>query len=123
MFKWEGEVWQKKISNNNFRTITQGFLSSSFAFLLLVCYTAVFRVVTWEGALRDDTKNGCIADYPIARWFGLRLTRSQLTVSLLLYFNEVSAVKGRAWHTCYPNTDDWERVRLYVEVAPSPPFP
>ena len=27
----------------------------------IVCYTAVFRVVTqrWGGALRDDTKNGC----------------------------------------------------------------
>ena len=38
--------------------------------LPLVCYTAVFRVVTqcssplWGGALRDDTKNGCVADYP-----------------------------------------------------------
>ena len=33
----------------------------------LVCYTAVFSVVTqhsqWGGALRDDTKNGCVADY------------------------------------------------------------
>ena len=34
----------------------------------LVCYTAVFRVVTqrssplWGGALCDDTKNGCVAD-------------------------------------------------------------
>ena len=38
--------------------------------MALVCYTAVFNVVTqrssphlWEGALRDDTKNGCVADY------------------------------------------------------------
>ena len=34
---------------------------------ILVCYTAVFSVVTqrssWGGALRDDTKNGCVADY------------------------------------------------------------
>ena len=31
----------------------------------LVCYTAVFSVVKqcWVGALRDDTKNGCVADY------------------------------------------------------------
>ena len=35
----------------------------------LVCYTAVSSVVTqssspmWGGALRDDTKNGCVADY------------------------------------------------------------
>ena len=30
----------------------------------LVCYTAVFSVVTQlvGGALRDDTKNGCVAD-------------------------------------------------------------
>ena len=38
----------------------------------LVCYTAVFRVVTslslWGGALRDDTKNGCVADYPDIRY-------------------------------------------------------
>ena len=28
----------------------------------LVCYTVVFSVVTqWGGALRDDTKNGCVA--------------------------------------------------------------
>ena len=34
----------------------------------LVCYTAVFFVSSrkaryWGGALRDDTKNGCVADY------------------------------------------------------------
>ena len=34
----------------------------------LVCYTAVLSVVTkcsstLRGALRDDTKNGCVADY------------------------------------------------------------
>ena len=36
----------------------------------VVCYTVVFSVVTqrssplsyWGGALRDDTKNGCVAD-------------------------------------------------------------
>ena len=28
----------------------------------LVCYTAVFSVVT-QCSLRDDTKNGCVADY------------------------------------------------------------
>ena len=34
-------------------------------FLHLVCYTAVFSVVTQRssGALRHDTKNGCVADY------------------------------------------------------------
>ena len=38
----------------------------------LVCYTAVFSVVTqrclWGGALRDASKNGCVADYT---WAGL----------------------------------------------------
>ena len=32
---------------------------------LLVCYTAVFSVVTqpsWGGELRDDTKNGSVED-------------------------------------------------------------
>ena len=31
----------------------------------LVCYTAIFRVVTQRSSppLRDDTKNGCVADY------------------------------------------------------------
>ena len=34
--------------------------------MLFDVYTAVFSVVTqrlWGGALRDDTKNGCVADY------------------------------------------------------------
>ena len=31
----------------------------------LVCYTAVFSVVT-RGTLRDDTKNGCVVDYDTA---------------------------------------------------------
>ena len=28
----------------------------------LVCYTAVFSVVTQREALRDEIKNGCVAD-------------------------------------------------------------
>ena len=28
----------------------------------VVCYTAVFSVVTKRSSLRDDTKNGCVAD-------------------------------------------------------------
>ena len=37
--------------------------------MTLVCYTAVFSVISqcssplWGGALSDDTKNGCVADY------------------------------------------------------------
>ena len=34
----------------------------ALAGLGIVCYTAVFRVVTQWGALRDDTRNGCVAD-------------------------------------------------------------
>ena len=31
---------------------------------MLVCYTVFFwRNALWEGALRDDTKNGCVADH------------------------------------------------------------
>ena len=43
-------------------------ISVFWASLSLVCYIAVFRVVTqcssplWGEALRDDTKNGCVAD-------------------------------------------------------------
>lgn len=34
------------------------------AWVRIVCYTAVLRVVTQRsGALRDETKNGCVADY------------------------------------------------------------
>ena len=55
--------------------------------------------------------------------YALQLTRSQLSLSLLLYFNERSVVKGRARHACSPNTGDWRRVRLYGQVAPSPPVP
>ena len=29
----------------------------------LVCYTAVFSIVTQRSSLRDDSKNGCVADY------------------------------------------------------------
>ena len=37
-------------------------LVSNDSHALLVCYTAVFSVVTQRGALRDDTENGCVAD-------------------------------------------------------------
>ena len=41
---------------------------------MLVCYTAVFSVVTQRGekrggALRDDTTNGCVKDYLLLRAF------------------------------------------------------
>ena len=47
--------------------VDQVRISASTSYV--VCYTAVFSVVThallWGGALRDDTKNGCLADYTI----------------------------------------------------------
>ena len=41
------------------------YCETAVASSCLVCYTAVFSVVTQRssGALRDDTKNGCVADY------------------------------------------------------------
>ena len=42
----------------------------------VVCYTAVFSVVTQRSrgeALRDETKNGCVADYFGSRFFNYSL--------------------------------------------------
>ena len=47
-------------------TIPDSFLRRLKTIPDIVCYTAVFCVVTQRsspGALRDDTKNGCLADY------------------------------------------------------------
>ena len=47
----------------------------------LVCYTAVFIVVTQRsstGALRDDSKNGFVPDYPRSRSFGSSRNPPQL---------------------------------------------
>ena len=48
--------------NGAMRTHTLGAGQFVQFILALVCYTAVFRVVT-QRSLRDDTKNGCVADY------------------------------------------------------------
>ena len=48
---------------------------------VLVCYTAVFSVVTQRsspGPLRDDSKTGCLADYPRSRSFGSSRNPPQL---------------------------------------------
>ena len=54
----------------------------------LVCYTAVFSVVTqsslWGGALRDDTKNGCVADYTKSCAFFFSSAKTAQLPSLLL---------------------------------------
>ena len=47
--KWKGEKWKTAAED------------SGYARYLVVCYTAVFSVVTCRH-LRDDTKNGCVAD-------------------------------------------------------------
>ena len=51
-------------------------------FANLVCYTAVFSVV--QGALRDDTKNGCAADW--RKPFSTRWTARQQTVKIFASF-------------------------------------
>ena len=48
--------------NGAMRTHTLGAGQFVQFILALVCYKAVFRVVT-QRSLRDDTKNGCVADY------------------------------------------------------------
>ena len=54
-------------SSNTWNQSTQKILTKIFLPpKILVCHTAVFSVVTqwsWVGALRDDTKNGCVADH------------------------------------------------------------
>ena len=53
---------------------------------MIVCYTAVFSVVT-HGALRDDAKNGCVADYAVdggSRIIGSHVARLILYTSLSL---------------------------------------
>ena len=53
----------------------------------LVCYTAVFSVVTqWGGALRDDTKNGCVADYVNLALFSNCLKTGLLIVNQIREF-------------------------------------
>ena len=47
--------------------------SSSIPSLL---YTAAFSVVTQRGALREEAKNGCVADYPFLRLPGFLLARN-----------------------------------------------
>ena len=45
--------------------MTEGFFEIFYFGIFVVCYTAVFSVVTQRsspGALRDDAKNGCVAD-------------------------------------------------------------
>ena len=54
-------------------TIGRHFLFCSRSSCPVVCYTAVFSAVTQRssplvgGALRDHTKNGCVADYMFGR--------------------------------------------------------
>ena len=56
----------------------------------VVCYTAVFSVVTQRSTLRDDTKNGCVADQGIQ-----------------VHFENQSLGNGvsRAFQEVFPTTD------------------
>ena len=56
----------------------------SHAVFWLVCYTAVFSVVTQRssgGALRDDPKNGGVADYILASLQGETKYRRRVKIS------------------------------------------
>ena len=60
---------------------TRFFLNELKTLWWLVCYTAVFSVVTqcfFLRTLRDDTKNGCVADYLMA---GISLIQSDVDLS------------------------------------------
>ena len=67
------------------------FVNAESAAESLVCYTAVFSVVTQRSsplALRDDAKNGCVADYRVTRiiflvnkYFSIRPFFSKLTLN------------------------------------------
>ena len=56
------------VSKSSLQYMPLNFQSLALSMAALVCYTAVFSVATkrsshWGGALRDDSKNGCVADY------------------------------------------------------------
>ena len=62
---------------------------------LLVCYTAVFSVVTQrssplKGALRDDTKNGCVADSSAIGHFSFRCPLTPLPAPEVLQSCELA---------------------------------
>ena len=62
VFKKEGEVWLKKITNNNFRTITQGLLSSHrlrpwftlYGWLVPSCLSVYYYISTREARSRGE---------------------------------------------------------------------
>ena len=70
------------------------------ALYLLVCNTAVFIVVTqrrslplWGGALRDDPKNGCVADYVFMK----SLENAKILIHLLFFSGKKCSVfSGRS---------------------------
>ena len=75
---------QKKKKYLSHKTIVQQFfllkniVSRRYPSGFVVYYTAIFSVVTqrsspqtlWGGAVRDDTKNACVADYGICLLLG-----------------------------------------------------
>ena len=71
----------------------------------IVCYTAVFSVVTQQkkrgGALRDDTKNGCVADYyGYDPYSSLAFVKNKVTVEIRgsltwNYFRQIASLAGK----------------------------
>ena len=54
--------------------------------IFLVCYTAVFGVVTQHssrGTLRDDTKNGCVGDYYLSNFDEYKYNQIQVKQIIL----------------------------------------
>ena len=72
----------------------------------VVCYTAVFSVVTQRSSpLRDNTKNGCVADYQKREWFVFPLGHSGLPPSFLAFRPMLARV-------CTPLTKSQEKEGL-----------
>ena len=65
----------------------------------IVCYTAVFSVVTQRSspqALRDDTKNGCVADYVKCCSWGFSWSH-----------NKISSTDSKSWNCVHLCLHDW----------------
>ena len=57
------DVFRKTSLNTKCNNILNQFAAAS----VVVSYAAVLSVVTAGGALRDDTRNGCVGDYVFPR--------------------------------------------------------
>ena len=48
---------------NNTKETTRGSSKETMSWIPNGCASVSQNLVCWGGALRDDTKNGCVADY------------------------------------------------------------